>query len=419
MNRFALLSVALFSLVVARASAGPLAECEARAGLPNVFAKLQAGEEVRVAYLGGSITDAEGWRVLSRKWLAAQYPKAKVTEIKATISGTGAELGACRLARDVLQHKPDLLFVEFAVNGAGAGQTRPIQSMEGIVRQTWRSNPATDICFVYTVGTWLLNDLKADKLPYPMNLMDRVAAHYQVPSINFGLEVARLVKAGTLVYQGASSHEGGKTVFSGDGVHPFLDTGHALYLGAFERSIPVLKAAGQPGPHVLPEPLDAAHWEQARLVPLEQTKPGAGWTAIEPPGDAWGAAVVKQQFASLWKASKPGTTLTFRFRGTTFGLAGLRGPDIGQFRVVVDDRPPVVGTFFDHYAVEKQWRVQPWMYPGDLPSGEHGVRIELLAEAPDKAGILQKHKRSMKDPAAFQENNLYFGNLLLVGELLP
>ena len=50
-------------------AAAQLAECCPRGGLPNVFRKLETGGEVRIAYLGGSITEAAGWRVLSRKWL--------------------------------------------------------------------------------------------------------------------------------------------------------------------------------------------------------------------------------------------------------------------------------------------------------------------------------------------------------------
>ena len=38
------------------------AELRVRDGLPNVFAKLTAGGPVRIAYLGGSITAANGWR---------------------------------------------------------------------------------------------------------------------------------------------------------------------------------------------------------------------------------------------------------------------------------------------------------------------------------------------------------------------
>ena len=37
-------------------------ELRVRDGLPNVFAKLAASGPVRIAYLGGSITAANGWR---------------------------------------------------------------------------------------------------------------------------------------------------------------------------------------------------------------------------------------------------------------------------------------------------------------------------------------------------------------------
>jgi len=91
-----------------------------RKGLPNFKAKLDAGKNVRIAYLGGSITAAPGWRVLSRDWFQEKYPQAKVDEIHAAIGGTGSDLGVFRLQNDALQHKPDLLFIEFAVNDGGA-----------------------------------------------------------------------------------------------------------------------------------------------------------------------------------------------------------------------------------------------------------------------------------------------------------
>ena len=62
---------------------------KARDGLGNVLAKLERGEEVRIAYLGGSITAARGWRVTSREWFAQRFPKATVSEIHAAIGGTG------------------------------------------------------------------------------------------------------------------------------------------------------------------------------------------------------------------------------------------------------------------------------------------------------------------------------------------
>ncbi len=87
-----------------------------RGGWGNFVSKLRSGETVKVAYLGGSITAAPGWRVKTREWLSKEFPQAKVAEINAAIGGTGSDLGVFRLQRDALQHHPDLLFVEFAVN---------------------------------------------------------------------------------------------------------------------------------------------------------------------------------------------------------------------------------------------------------------------------------------------------------------
>ena len=53
------------------------------------------------------------------------------------------------------------------------------------------------------------------------------------------------------------------------------------------------------------------------------------------------------------------------------------------------------------------------------PSAPIGFRAYRLSkDPPDKVAILKKHNRAMKDPAAFRENNLYVGGVLLVGEVL-
>ena len=86
--------LALASVVVSFSSAHaaetalplrPAVECTVRGGLPNVLAKWKTGKEVRIGYLGGSITAAPGWRVKSLKWLQEQYPAAKISEINAAI----------------------------------------------------------------------------------------------------------------------------------------------------------------------------------------------------------------------------------------------------------------------------------------------------------------------------------------------
>jgi lysophospholipase L1-like esterase len=109
-----------------------------RDGLGNVIEKLQAGKPVKIAYLGGSITAAAGWRVQTRQWFSDEFPEAQVEEIHAAIGGTGSDLGVFRLQWDALRHRPDLLFVEFAVNDGGAPPERIFRAMEGIVEGSWR-----------------------------------------------------------------------------------------------------------------------------------------------------------------------------------------------------------------------------------------------------------------------------------------
>jgi hypothetical protein len=87
-------------------------ELRVRDGLPHFFAKLKSGGPVRIAYLGGSITAARGWRPKTFAWFQSHYPNAELIEINAAISGTGSDFGACRIVSDVLTQDPDLVFMK-------------------------------------------------------------------------------------------------------------------------------------------------------------------------------------------------------------------------------------------------------------------------------------------------------------------
>ena len=134
-----------------------------RAGLPNFNYKIQKNEPVSVVFLGGSITNHQGYRVQITDWLKQQYSNVQFTSINSGIGGTGSDLGVFRTERDVLQYHPDLVFVEFAVNDAKTDSLVIAHSMEGIVRKIWHHNPHTDICFLYTLNEPMLDDLKAGK----------------------------------------------------------------------------------------------------------------------------------------------------------------------------------------------------------------------------------------------------------------
>jgi lysophospholipase L1-like esterase len=402
-------------------AAVPAEECRPRRGLPNVLEKLKGTGEVKVAYLGGSITAAPGWRVKSLDWLQRQHPGAKLSEIHAAIGGTGSDLGVFRLRRDVLRHGPDLLFVEFAVNDGGAPPERIQQAIEGIVRQTRRADPRTDVCFVYTLAQNQLQDLQRGVFQRSASAMEAVADRYGIPSIHFGVDVARRVTEGSLIFKGEKPKDFDPAkrpqLFSTDAVHPLIETGHELYLQSIVRSWePIQAASGPPGPHPLPGPLREDHWEAAKMVPIRPWMLKGTWEKLDPATNER-ARAFSPRMGDVWKATEPGASLSFLFEGTRAAVYDLLGPDGGLLEVEVDDAPARTVARIDGFCTYARLATLPL---GSLPAGVHRVRITLKPEAPDKAKILFEQNRPdlEKHPAKYRDHVWHASMLLLLGDLV-
>ena len=186
-------------------------ELRVRGGLPNVFAKLRKGQDVTIAYFGGSITAHPGWRPMTFEWFQKQFPNAKLTMLNASVGGTGSLVGAFRADADLVSRKPDLVFIEFAVNDGGDARQRPKEvlcAMEGIVRKLWQSKPDTDICIVYTLQGPDVDTLNSGWFQNAANVHEKIADHYGLPSIHMGYEVAAMAKAGKLLFTAPMTSRG-------------------------------------------------------------------------------------------------------------------------------------------------------------------------------------------------------------------
>lgn len=395
--------------LLAEAPATRAAEFTARDGLPTTAARSEKGGEFKVAYLGGSITAAEGWRPLTTEFLRALLPRATISEIAAGVPGTGSDFGACRVGVDVLRHRPDLLFVEFAVNDASTPPEKIERTIEGIVRQTWRANPATDICFVYTVSTPGWPAVTAGQYPTSALAMENVAAHYGIPTVQLGFEVARRVAASEMIFKG--TEKDGARAFSFDGVHPTA-SGHHVYESVLERALPTFLK--KTAPHTaLPPPLRPDNWERAEQRSLSPDVLRGQWTTV-PLDDPNLRGVTKALLPPTWRADEAGAAVEFEFTGTRLGLLGVAAPDSGEFVVTVDDRSPVVDTLFDAYVTSEFCRARPWFYPHELAPGRHRVRIELSDKPVDKAAIKQVVGKQIEDPTRYAAQRLTLSALLLV-----
>jgi len=420
--RIALLSVALglpFSRLTLAAEVEPKrAELfRIRDGLGNVAAKLAAGKEVRIAYFGGSITAMNGWRNKSLKWFQDRYPQAMVEEIHGAIGGTGSDLGVFRYRQDVLAHRPDLVFVEFAVNDGGAPPETIYRAMEGIVRQTWHGDPAIDLCYVYTIHKGQLSSYERGLCPRSASVHEYVAGHYGIPSINMALRVSELAAAGKLVFpadpDNPTPETEGKLIFARDDCHP-LDAGHELYRQVIAEAMAEILPASKPGPHELKAPLRADNWERARLVPLSAEMLHGSWQRLDPQhglGKTFG-----RRLPEIWHGSRPGDAIEFRFRGTRVGLYDLVGPDGGQIRWTIDSKPGGPRPRFDHYCTYH--RLASVQLAEGLEDRTHTARIEIDDRQPDRSSVTDRIRDNPGfDPRRFDGTNVWAGYIMLLGEL--
>ena len=390
-----------------------------RDGLGNVIKKMQDGETVTVAYLGGSITAANGWRPMTSDWLAEHYFDTTITEIHASIGGTGSDLGVFRVGHDALAHNPDLLFIEFSVNDGGASPEQIWKGMEGIVRQTWKANPKTDICFVYTFRTGYENDLNTGKYPRAAGAMEMLAEHYGIPTINVALPIVEAEKAGKLIFKSDEATPEGIVRFSSDGVHP-LSEGHQMYTDTIADAFKQMETDPQPVDHSskLKTPFVEDNWEQAKMVPLNESMFSGDWRKLG--DDESLQRSFGNRMGQLWEATEPGSKLTFKFRGTTAKLYDLLGPDCGQVYITVDGvkrEKPVAR--FDSYCTYH--RIASLMIAAGLdPNETHTVTVEIDSEQPDRTPVAFRLKNPDEElkQEKFQGTKVRAGQIMLIGDLV-
>ena len=371
-----------------------------RKGLPNVLTKMKKGKPVTIAYFGGSITAANGWRSKTFDWFKKTFPKAKLKQIHAAIGGTGSQLGVFRMDRDVLPHKPDLVFVEFAVNDGDGPFDEVVNTMEGIVRKIKKKNIETDICFIYTIHKRHFSDYDAKKSPITVNAMETVAEHYGIPSINVGFKAYKLVRAKKLGFPGITKGKKLPT-FSKDACHP-NGHGHQIYTDLINDVISKMPSANKVLPYALPAPLSKNNYENAKMIaPSQALSLSRGWKRVTK--HKYG-----NRFDEFWTGSD-GDTATIKFKGSGFLVYDVIGPDTGQFEVIIDGKAAKNIVRFDKYCTYSRLHWSE-VATGLDPTKEHTITIKIL-----KAPPVAPRNSKMKS----RGTKINIGAILLNGELLP
>jgi lysophospholipase L1-like esterase len=306
-----------------------------RSHFENSRIQFETTKKGTVAFIGGSITEMNGYRPMVCEMLKKRFPQTEFKFIDAGISSTCSTTGAMRLAADVLDHGPvDLFFIEFAVNDdQDAAHTRAecIRGMEGIIRQSRRHNPNMDIVVTFFVNEGMLKTLAAGQTPLTIETHEAVANHYGVSTINLAKEVAEEITAGKLTWKQYG------------GVHP-APFGNAICEKMIEQLMfragwgEPLPPNAPPRPHPLPAaPLDPLNYEHGRFIPLTEAKIVRGWTLGVPDWKSLPGGK-RDRFTSIpvLSATEAGAEATLQFEGTAVGAFILAGPDAGIAEASID-----------------------------------------------------------------------------------
>ena len=384
---------------------------QVRGGLP--WTKLSLADDrgpARIAFLGGSITEREGFRPLVKAKLRAAYPDKRFEFYNGGVASTGSTTGLFRFWQAALADGawwtppdkgtvavfPTLVVVEAAVNDdqdERLSADAAAWNMEGVARQDMSPLVAgPDLLFIHFPNPAVVEALRAGEASVSVAAHERVAEHYGIPSVNVAAEVARRIDAGTLTWE-----EYG-------GTHPG-PAGNALaaelVVEAISRSLPqrnvftyrlMTEGARSQRPRLQHDAVDGA-W-MLRPGASKPEERGAfekhvavndGWTTGVPNWPALpGACRERFEAETLLHADEPGATLTIDPSAqpfTALGLYVLAGPDAGALEVAVPGAPArTVELYHDPYSADLHYPRTVLLYRSDEPPAGP-VRVTTKAGA--------------------------------------
>lgn len=301
-----------------------------------------------VAFLGGSITEMNGYRPMVCEHLEKSFPQTKFRFVAAGVSSTCSDVGAFRLESDVLRRcekgAPDLFFVEFAVNDDQDGffsYEHAARSMEGVIRHVKRVNRDAAIVMTFFVNENLMESYRDGKIPTSIRAHEAVAKRYGVTTVNMAKEIQTRIDDGEITWE-----EYG-------GVHP-SPRGARECADMIDSAVDAAtKSEPDPmrrGVRDFPAPIDPFCYSDARWRGFDGVATNDGEITDAPSSEARGFRLfvpdwskIPGSFRSQFEdvaclcAEKPGAEARFEFQGNAVALYILAGPDAGMIECRVDD----------------------------------------------------------------------------------
>lgn len=350
--------------IVNRGDESRIAACMLRA---------QKGEPLKLAFLGGSITQGSlastpklCYAYLTYQWWKNMFPLSEITYMNAGIGGTTSHLGAGRVQEDVLSYHPDFIIVEFSVNDEDYNLHFQ-ETYEGLVRRILKADFAPALMLVHNVR---YNDGEnAELIHCP------IGTYYDVPSVSMKSAIYPYVAQGKI----ARRH------ITPDDLHP-NDKGHELVADVITYYLSCVKKEAESGnisyaslnQLILKNPITLNGYEDACRLRNTDVIPSmcAGFVQDDDKQNC-----VSDSFKKGWMASSIGDKISFEVFGSSIAV---------QYRKTIKRPAPIAKLTLDgdmdHTVILDANFTEEWgdcLYLETILEhgvcGKHIVEIEIIA----------------------------------------
>jgi len=343
-----------------------------RGTLDNAWHQFTESKRGHVAFLGGSITEMDGYRPMVCEMLQKRFPQTEFTFTAAGVSSTCSTTGAFRLEDDILSKgQVDMLFVEFAVNDdqdAHHSREECIRGMEGIIRHLRVAYPKADIVMTFFLNESSIEKYRSNQVPLPVAAHTDVAERYQVSTINLAKSVSTRIAAGEFDWK----------KFGGVHPAPFGNRIAADMIAELFHEKWDVSSPAESRPHPLPDaPLDEKNYSNGHFLDVDALKLGEGWSVGVPDWKSLSGGK-RERFTQvpMIEASRTGSELTAQFEGTAIGAYVVAGPDAGMVEASIDGAAPVKVNLYHSFSKGLHYP-RTVLFADALPEGRHSLRLTV------------------------------------------
>ncbi|MBE6727436.1 MAG: SGNH/GDSL hydrolase family protein [Ruminococcaceae bacterium] len=408
--------------------------------LNNTYYKLTVDKKLNITYMGGSVTSGHGasntettsWRALTTKWFAENYPQATVNSKNAAVGSTGTHFALYNYGR-IENYKTDLLFIDAPINdhylydNAISGKANPekvdsynntLRQLESLILTARKSNPNIDIVLVLTFDHWSLSETT---LPGSKAVLE-LAKKYQLPLVDLREPLKARAAADGLAwnseglkpYRTDNSSDAYEQLYkTGDGVHP-LDAGYKIFADYIAEQLDdIIKEAKKVPPTGLVKKqnpattLSSTVISNPTIITADKIPLSNGWSLA-----SGSFSTISSKFGSTYTSGRvesttPGSTLTYTFTGTDFGVIFMTGSSCGKVYVEIDGVPYKKGAngdfgdgIIDLYRTGNDHRTQVIM--SNAADTQHTITIKSVDGKTVIGGYYVNDTANLKTPLDYK-----------------